>query len=120
MPDPTVLTPKVLPGKYPGVISALGADFVLAASDAANGNRFISTGKEIIVAFNSGAEERTLTITSVNDPFRRTQDITDYAVGIGLYSVFGPFPVTGWIQTTGYIHLLTSHAELKIAIFTIP
>jgi len=116
----TPLTPKVLTGGYSGLLAALGADFTWAGSDAGSGNSFVCTGKEIILAWNSGSEERTITIDSVNDQFKRERDITTYAVGIGLYSVFGPFPVAGWIQTDGNIYVTTSHAELKLAIFKLP
>lgn len=120
MAERTALTPKVLPGEYPGVIGANAADFTFVESDAANGNKFVSTGKEIIVAFNNGGSTFTITITSVNDAFRRTQHITDYSIESGNYSVFGPVPVSGWVQTDGNVYIDTNNSALKLVIFRIP
>lgn len=104
-----------------GALSANAADFTLTAADATNKEEVVHTGREILIAFNSGAGARTVTVTSVADDLGRTLDVPNaYSIGAGEYAVFGPYPVKGWRQTNGKLYFEAEHAEVKWAVITIP
>ncbi|MBX9877633.1 MAG: hypothetical protein K2Y22_04175 [Candidatus Obscuribacterales bacterium] len=112
----TTLTPVTCPNLN-STISANGADFTFTGGDAANGYDFVSTGKEMVLIYNSdGANAYTATIKSAADELGRTGDITTYSLSAGEYAVFGPFPVLGWRQTTGKMNLDASNNAIKFAI----
>lgn len=117
----TVVAQDVI-GNYPSLpITATDADFVFVASgaDFADGFGFANTGKQILVIRNDNAGAQTVTISSVADDKNRTGDITAYSIGIGLYSILGPFPVDGWSQTSKQVHGAVSAADLMIAVLTL-
>ena len=109
------LTKTTALGAY-GTYSAGAADLTMTAADASEKNSFTCTGNDLVIAHNTGAVERTITISSVADPYNRTGDITAYALGAGEYAVFGPFKVRGWQQSDGKIYLEANHAEVKFGV----
>ena len=121
MPRAT-LTKVTAPGNNPVLpITANAVDLPMTAANAANKEQFVASGKDLIIAFNSGAGARTVTITSVADPKNnRTGDITTYSIGAGEYAVFGPFNREGWMQSDGYIYIEAEHAEVKWGVITLP
>jgi hypothetical protein len=114
--------PIVTPiGSYPPLpVAPTTADFVFTAGDNVNGNSFVSTGREIVIVHNGGASAGTVTFTSVADGIQRTGDITAYSVGVGLYSLFGPFTKTGWTNTSGLVVLTCSAATMTFAVIRLP
>jgi hypothetical protein len=117
------LTVQNVIAKYPAPpLTANAADFVwtAAGADFADKARFIHTGRELILVRNNNVGAKTVTIESVADPKNRTGNITTYSVGAGEYAVFGPFPVLGWRQTTGYLQLAASAADVMFAILRLP
>ena len=111
-----IITPL---GSYPTLpITPTGADFVFTAGDATNHNTFVSTGREIVIVFASTAG--TVTFTSVADGINRTGDITTYAVGSGVYSLFGPFLKTGWANTSGLVTITPSATTVTFAVIRLP
>lgn len=116
MPRQT-LTPKTALGSYPSLpIAADAADLAFTAADATNKEQFTASGNDLLVAYNSGASPRTITITSVADEKGRTGDITTYSLAAGEFAVFGPLKKAGWMQSDGKIYMEASHAEVKWAI----
>lgn len=111
----TDLTKKTALGAY-GSYTANAADLPMAAADVANKNQFVANGNDLVIAHNTGAGAHTITVTSSPDPFRRTGDIAAYSLGAGEYAVFGPFAITGWIQSDGKIYLEADHAEVKFGV----
>lgn len=116
----TVLTP-VAPATgngYPTLpLTALSADLPEAASDVANGNAFVHTGRELIVARNSTVGAATVTVGAAPDRFGRTGlDIAAYSIAAGKTATFGPFPLEGWRQTTGWMHVNGSDAGILLSI----
>jgi hypothetical protein len=108
-------------GPYPALpVTPTGADFVFTAADLANGNSFVSTGRELLLVQNSGASPYTVTVTSVADNQKRTGDITSYSVGAGLFSMFGPFSQPGWLQSDGTVRVSASNALVKFAVVRLP
>ena len=97
--------------------NALALDFTFTAMDNSNGNCIIMNGPLLLLFSDSGSN--TMTISSVADYLGRTNDITTYAVGSGLYSAIY-LPVAGWRQTNGYLYLTASAAAVKVAAFALP
>ena len=118
-----VLTPQtVVACGYPSLpVTALAADWTFTAAGAsyADGAGFVHTGRELILV-KGGAAPGTVTISSVADAQKRTGNITTYAVGAGLYSVFGPFPVDGWRQSDGQLYLAASATDISFAVLKLP
>lgn len=113
-----VLTKLTMLGNFPSLpLTANSADLPMTAAIAADKERFVMDNKNIVIAHNTGAGARTVTITSVaNAGSNRTGDITAYSIGAGEYAAFGPFEKDGWQQSDGYFHLEAEHAEVKFGI----
>lgn len=84
------------------------------AADATNFQSiaFGAFSRLLVIAHNTGAGARTVTITSVADGLNRTGDITAYSIGAGLIAVLGPFERNGWMQADGTLYCAGSHAEV--------
>jgi len=86
------------------------------AADVTNKEQVKWTGREIIVAHNTGASARTVTITSTADSLGRTGDITADSIAAGAIAFYGPFNGEGWKQADGYIYFEANNAEVKFGI----
>lgn len=115
----TALTVKA-PTKVDGTIAANAADVTFTAADVSNKNSFASTGREILLVFNSGASEYTATITSAPDDLGRTKDIDAYALAAGDYALFGPVKQKGWKQSDGKVYLEANNAAVKFLVIRLP
>lgn len=102
------LTVTTAPGKYP----TDGVVVTETAADATNKEQVKLTGRELLLARNTGAGARTVTITSVAKD-GRTGHITADSIAAGAIHVFGPFALLGWAQTDGYLYFEAEHAEVK-------
>lgn len=114
---PTVLTVQALKeNNYPVIAGDLA--FTLTACDNANGNSFKATGKEILIVQNSdGAGAHTFTISSVADPFGRTDSsLTSYSVPLNGFAVINVNTLTGWRQADGTIQLACNSNLMKFAV----
>lgn len=72
-----------------------------------------------MLVWNSGAATHIVTLSSIADPYGRTGDIV-HTVAIGGYVTFFIVPLTGFLQTDGYVYIEGNHAELKFAILRLP
>lgn len=111
--------PLAAPTEYPAVLPLPvdSQDVVFAAADVTNKEQVALTGHEIILARNSGASARTVTINSAPDPFNfRVGDITAYSIGAGETARFGPFPTRGWAQPDGNLYFEANNAEVLFAV----
>lgn len=89
------------------------------AADTVNQNRTPHTGRELIVARNSGAVGRTVTITSA--PINgRLGNIAADALAAGATKVYGPFPTKGWRQTDNFLYFEANHAEVLFSVVRLP
>lgn len=117
----TALTVQTTIAKYPASVSANAADFTFAAGDASNGNYFVHTGKQVIIARNTGAGARTITLTSSVDSLNRLGTITAYSIGAGEFAIFPqPLALDGWRQSNGQFYIDVEHAEVTLAVITLP
>jgi len=112
---PTTLTKTTAPGAY----AAAGVAVTMTAADVGAGNQFVASGKDLIIAQNTGAVERHVTISSVNDEMNRKGDITSEAIAAGAIQAYGPYPRDGW-ETGGYILCSADHAEVKFGVIALP
>lgn len=111
----TSLTPVSVAGGYAGAAVVCA----WADADVANGNRVTSTGRELVLARNTGAAPVSVTITSALDPFNRSGDIVE-AVAAGVTKAFGPFAQTGWRQTDGYLYLSAPSTDIEFVVLVLP
>jgi hypothetical protein len=113
----TAQTPK---GPYPGTISANLLDITFTAADASNANTTAWIGNRmLVVARNSGAGARTLTISSIADSHGRTGDVTAFSMGAGEYAAF-LVERDGWQQADGALYWTAEHAEVLVAVLAVP
>jgi hypothetical protein len=91
------------------------------AADTGNNNSTPSTGKELLVAYNSdGANTYTVTVTSVADPLGRTGDISAFSIAHGKIAIFGPFQQTGWRQPDGNLYYQANNAAILFSPIILP
>lgn len=110
----TLLTKKTLHDTYAD-LTAGAADVAFTAPDITNGNAFAHSGKELLLAKNTGASSVSITITSAPDRFKRIKHIT-YAVAAGAIARFGPFPAEGWVQDDGTVWVDCAATDLTLAV----
>lgn len=91
-----------------------------ASNQTGGGNRFRSTGREVVLARNVGASTRTITVTSQTDPYGRTKDVNAVNIATNVYAVLPFFAITGWRDANGYITVTASHAEVELAVLHLP
>lgn len=91
-----------------------GAVVTETAADATNKNEWSLEHGDLLLARNSGASGRVVTVTSmaVNG---RTADMT-VTVAAGALHVFGPFKAEGWLQTGGKVFVEGAHAEVMFSL----
>ncbi len=109
----TPIVPQALPGSW----SITGVAATNQAADTSLYNSFKPSGKDVVIAFNSGASPYTVTITSTPDDKGRTGDAGPVTLAAGEIRVFGLLPMLGWQQTDGTVYLQASNAAVKFSIF---
>lgn len=101
-----------------GQYAASGKTLAWSDADVASGNRFASTGREILMARNTSGTPQLVTVISVPDArIGRSQDQV-LTIEAGDVAIFGPFPTNGWQQTDGYIWVLALSTAVKLSIIT--
>lgn len=110
------LTKSNAPGSY----ATAGVVVTMTAADTVNKEQIASTGKELVIAHNTGGSPYTVTINSAADEYGRTGDITSYSIAAGAIAAFGPFPVHGWRQTNNYINLEANNTAVKFGVVVLP
>ena len=113
-----ILTKTNTPTPYP----IAGQLITWATEDIANHSRFLFTGREILLIWNSHATTTfTYTIASVPDAQGRSKDITSQNVLAGEIHTIGPFTVLqGWMQADGYLYIDSNNAAVKFAVLQLP
>ena len=118
MADRVTLVKTVAPGAYAGA----GIALTLADADSTDFNRFVASGKDLVIAFQAGVAERAVTIYSVADPYGRTGNLVDpLPAAAATFRMWGPFPCLGWRQVGAvYIYLDGAHAECQFGVVQLP
>ena len=102
----TAITPVTPLGPFDAYI-ANAANVVPAAmsgSSGSDGNKFVASGKDLVLVEETAGAPQTITFSSVNCVHGRTGDIAAYSVGANEFAVFGAFNVPGWRQTDNNIN----------------
>jgi hypothetical protein len=116
MPRQT-LTKTTAPGSYGGAF----VELTMTAADTDDFEQFTLTGREIVVVTNTSADTNYyVTVTSVDDTFGRSEDITQQDIAFGETWIWGPVAIAGWQQTNGYLYMAGENAALKFGIITLP
>lgn len=114
------LTKTNIPGPY----ADAGAVITMAAADTSDGNRFVLTGKEVLIAHNTGGSTRTVLCVSVADRFGRTNDLGAENILTGEYKVYGPgLALEGWNSVDAgvtYLYVTANHADVKFGVLVLP
>ena len=110
-------TPYTLLGSYP-VVAADAFEKAWVAADATNFEEVASTGREIVIAYNSGATARLVTIESVADAHQRTGDLTE-TVAAGNVGIFGVMQLEGF-RSAGMLNFRAAHADVKFIVLRLP
>lgn len=116
---PTALTTQVLV-QNSATVTAGALAITFTACDATNGNSFISTGREILIAQNTDSATHTFTVTPVADPYGGTNTtLTTYTLAAtgstGSYSAVQMKSQIGWISG-GVINMTCSSNLIKYAV----
>ena len=98
------------------VYSTTGETIVWTAGDPINGNSFIATGKELVLARNTHATAaQTVTVLSVECSHKRLGNVV-HELAAGAYAVLGLFPLPGWQQADGKINIDVTDAAVELAV----
>ena len=109
MPRQT-LTAAAATGPWPPLDA--GVLVAATAAHATDKEQTLLTGREILLARNSGATPRVVTITSKADTTTgRVGDVTA-TVAAGAIRMFGPFDQDGFRQSDGMLYFEAAHAEI--------
>jgi len=127
MADPIALTVQTILGPFAAVGNGSSApvsqaDFIWTASQGADGNTFVCTGREIILARNDNVGDKTITIISVDDETNRSENIGAYTIQPTTHAVFGQGLTTskGWMSTGKTVRVNTNSADILLAILRLP
>lgn len=118
----TAITPVTPKGPFPGTVTAGQLTNAFTVSDVANGNSYVSTGREVIVVRNVNAGAQTFTLTSAPDPQSRTAHITAYSLAAAGFALFYPGTnnPAGWAQSDGTVQLDGAHVDIQWLIIRLP
>jgi hypothetical protein len=85
--------------------------------DAVNGNSFPATGNEVLFFYNPDSSPHTITITSVADPYGRTDaSLTAYSIPATSFIFIEMKQLQGWLESGSLIFLATSSALVKVSV----
>jgi hypothetical protein len=113
----TVLTPVAVPA--PTSVTPVVCTFT--AWDAANGNRWKSSGNDLVLVRNAHATlARTVTVVSVADEYGRTGDITAFSLAAGAIVALPKLKNAGWADSSGYISIDGSTTDIQFCVLTLP
>lgn len=83
---------------------------------------WISSGKEVLIVFNTTGGALTLTVTNVAKADGRvlTTAQSVFSIPAGKYRAFGDFPLTGYADASGRIYVQASATGLRGVILRLP
>lgn len=92
-----------------GIVPPTVLDRVFTSADMTNGNAFLSSGRDLLVVFNSDTVTHTFTISSAPDVDGRFVNVV-YTIGAGVYSFVDITSASIFIQSTNLVLLSASSA----------
>ena len=101
----------------PAVIaSTAGVEVTQTVADLDAGNKFAASGDDLVIVYNSGADDHRVTVEAMPDLQGRVVGVDKFSVGAGGVAILGPYDVDGWRQSDGYIYLTGDSDELKFGV----
>lgn len=107
----TALPVTQAPGPYAGA----GVVLEMAGADTVNKNQFRASGRDLVIAHNTGTVVHNVTITSEPDPYGRVGHIGQ-PIQPGQILVFGPLALEGWMQPDGNVYLEADSAGVRFGV----
>jgi hypothetical protein len=95
-----------------GVVAPASLDKVFTAADMTNNNAFLSSGRDLLIVYNSDSAPHTFTITSAPDIDSRSVNVV-YTVGIGSYSFVDITSASIFVQGTNLVLLAASDVHIQ-------
>lgn len=100
----------------PSQWSQTGTALTMAAADTGNNNHIVAAGDCFLVAYNSGGQAYTVTITSVADPITgRTGNVSAQSLAAGEIRIFR-LTNNGWANSSGQIVVSANNAAVKFGV----
>lgn len=84
-------------------------------ADVANKEEVVMSGDQLLIAYNTGASPYTVTITSVDDAYARSEDIGPVTLAADDFMVWRA-QRHGFAQTDGKLHFEANNAAVKFLI----
>lgn len=105
-----------------GAPAADSLDLLLTAADTTNLNSATFSGREVLIAQNSGASPYTVTLSSAPDSkLGRTGDVATYSLAASEIAIFYPGQAEGWRQSAdGKLYFQASNIAVKFAVIKLP
>ena len=115
------VAPQEVLGPYVSEGATQMSTLTWTAGDNTNLNKVTMTTKRILILIRnvSGAAAGTLTVTSSDDPYGRTADVTAFSVADTAFAG-RIFEAPGWEQTLGGKDLLLTPSATTMEILAIP
>ena len=113
----TVIAPQDILGAYVSESATQLTTLTFTAIDIVNTNKITMSGRKMILLFrNDDVAEKTVTISSSDNPYGRTADVTAFAMAAGAYAI-REFEPPGWEQTVGGRDMIitANDADIKVA-----
>ena len=113
----TVIAPQDVLGSNVSESATQMTTLTWTAIDIANTNKITMSGRKMMLVFrNDDVAEKTVTISSSDNPYGRTADVTEFAIAASAYAI-RIFEPTGWEQSVGARDMIitSNDADMKVA-----
>ena len=115
----TVIAPQDILGAYVSESATQMTTLTWTAIDIVNTNSITMTGRKLLLLFrNDDVAAKTITISSSENPYGRSADVTAFSMAAGAYAtrIFEP---VGWEQTLGGRNLIVTAEDADIFVAAI-
>lgn len=102
----------------PGFWSTTGLAVTMTAADVGAGNETAAVNDMLLVVHNTGASQRTYTITSAADQYGRTGNVAAQTIDAGVIRVHR-LTMHGWADSNAKYNFSANHAEVKFGLVTL-
>ena len=109
----------VVPIRQHVTIVAEAQDLGLEASDDVNGNYFVPSGKDLIIALNTDVGAQTVSIDCAPDEYGRDGSVPAYRIGADEGAFFGIITKEGY-DNANQINITVSDAAILLAVLRLP
>jgi hypothetical protein len=118
----TLIVSQVPVGPFPagGTVAPAALKVTETGADAVNMNKFVFSGKDVLLAHNTDTGAHTITLTSAPDEHGRSSDIATYSIPAGEIHAFSfRQGSAGWLQADGNVYIQANDATVKFAVLAI-